>query len=142
VARRSRVGARFGYLVAAGVNAGLLWAVNNLITWQWPPFLTDDFARVLPVINLSLAASMSCNLIYLAHDPPWLKTLSQAGLAAIALTATVRLYTVFPFDLSAAGPGPGVVRAFLLLAMFGSVVAIISNLVGFTRELVRLADRE
>ncbi|MFO7548350.1 MAG: hypothetical protein R6X29_05700 [Acidimicrobiia bacterium] len=124
------------------MNAGLLWAVNNLIAWRWPPFLTDDFARALPLINLSLVASIGCNLVYMAHDPPWFKTLSQAGLAAIALAATIRLYTVFPFDLSATGPGPGVVRVFLLLAMFGSVVAIISNLVGFTRELVRLADRE
>jgi hypothetical protein len=36
------------------------------------PFLTSAITHVLGLVNLSLAAGLAVNLVYLAYDPPWL----------------------------------------------------------------------
>ena len=43
------------------------------------PFLTSDTAQVLMLVNLCLAAGIAANLVYLAYDPPWLKSLRRPG---------------------------------------------------------------
>ena len=124
---------RFGYFVAMLVNVAMLIVVNNLLAWDILPFLTDDFARVIPIINVSLGAGILVNLLYLLSDPAWLKSLTQIGLLGISIAATVRLYRVFPFDFSAyefnwettgqvllilaiAGAGIGIIAEFVKLA--------------------------
>ena len=34
-AKPSGASRRFGYLVAIAVNVGLIYAANNLLTWNW-----------------------------------------------------------------------------------------------------------
>lgn len=91
---------RVGYAVAIAVNLVLIFVVNNLLDWGWPSFLTDDFQQLLPLINLSLTASIVANLIYLWFDPAWFKSLTQIVLGMISLVVTVRTLQVFPFDFS------------------------------------------
>lgn len=60
------------------------------------PFLTDQFTRVLPLVNLSLVATIAVNAVYLAYDDRWFAALTQTVLLAISMAATVRINRVFP----------------------------------------------
>ena len=100
-ARRPSAGARrAGYGLAIVFSTALLIILNGSPGWQAIPFLTSDTAQVLWLVNLSLAAGIAANLVYLAYDPPWLKSLGDLATTGIGLTAAIRVWQVFPFDLS------------------------------------------
>jgi len=127
---------RVGYVVAIVINAVLLVVVNNLLAWGWISWLTDDFEQVLPLLNLSLTATILVNVLYLAYDAAWFKSISELGLLAISLAVTIRLYQVFPFDFSAYAVDWAVLaRAVLIIAMVGVGIAMIVQVV----KLVRIA---
>jgi hypothetical protein len=98
--RPSAATRRFGYVVAIGVNVVLLYVVNNLLEWEWPSFLTADFDRVLPLLNVSIVASMIVNVVYLAYDERWLKTIGEIVTSAISLAVVARMLAVFPLDFT------------------------------------------
>lgn len=130
-------GRQFGYLVAVFVDGALLWVANNLLAWEWPSFLTEDFSRVLPILNVSLVASMVVNLVWIVADPVWLKSLSQVGLNVISFVVTIGLWQVFPFDFSQYHfPWETLLRAGLAVALFGLVVGSIVELVKAARWAV------
>jgi hypothetical protein len=104
-ARRPRPTSRkAGYLVAVVVNAVLLFVLNGQPGWQALPFLTSTITQVLGLVNLPLAAGLAVNLVYLAYDPPWLKSLGDLLTAAIGLAVATRLWQVFPFAFQGAPP--------------------------------------
>jgi len=126
---------KVGYLVAVLVNGAMLVFVNVRPGWQELSFLTEDFAGILWLINLSMVAGAVVNVVYLWYDPAWFKSVCQVGVSAIGLTAAIRMLRVFPFDFSAYSFNwATLTRLLLVLAVFGSVVAIMV-------ELVRLAHR-
>jgi hypothetical protein len=117
---------RSGYVVAVLVNAVLLWVVNNLEEWDVVPWLTDDFSRVVPIINVSLVASLVANLMYLGYDTGWFKSLTQIVLLSISMAVMIRMYSVFPFDFSAYDFNwETVARVVMILAMVGIGIGII-----------------
>jgi hypothetical protein len=129
---------RFGYMVAIVVNVFLLIAANNLLAWDILPFLTNDFERVLPILNVSLGAAIAVNLIYLGFDAAWFKALTQIGLLVISLAATIRLYQVFPFDFSAYEFGwESVAEWALILAMVGVGIGVVAELVKLAKGNAR-----
>ncbi len=139
--RPSMTARRPGYLVAIGVNAVLLYVVNNLPSWHWPPFLTEDFDRVLPLLNVSIVATIAVNVVFLAFDPRWFTAVAQVGLSGVSLAVMVRTFDVFPFDFSAYEFGwSGVARVALILGMIGVVIGIVAHTVKFTVELARGPD--
>lgn len=126
-----------GYLIAIIINGVLLFVVRRLVDWDILPFLTEDFNRVVPVISLSLIASVIVNGLRLVGAPVWFALLADLASTAISLVATVRLYSVFPFDFDDEGfPWDLAVRGMLLIALFGTVVALIVVLVKLVKELV------
>ena len=128
---------RPGYVIAIVVNAVLLWVANNLLAWEWPKFLTDDFAQVLPYINLSLAATMAANLIWLAFDPAWFRSLLQIGLNLIAILVSLRMYAVFPFDFSAyTGNWETVARILIVIAVVASAIGVVAETFKLIRGLM------
>jgi hypothetical protein len=124
---------RIGYGVAVAVNGAMLAVVNNLLAWDWLPWLTDDFERVLIIINVSLVASMIANVLYIADDRPGFKGPMEFGLLIISLIATVRLLQVFPFDFS-----PYDV-AWDTLARWGLAAVIAAISIAMIVQLVQLA---
>ena len=77
-ARRPSAGARrAGCGLAILFSAALLFILNGSPGWQAIPFLTSDTVQVLWLVNLCLAAGAAANLVYLAYDPPWLKSLGD-----------------------------------------------------------------
>ena len=126
---------RFGYLAAALVNLALLVVVNNLLGWGWLPFLTADFGGLLWMIDISLGASTLLNLIYLAYDPAWFKSVTQMGLNLISIWVTAQLYQVFPFDFSAYRFDWAIlIRAALILVILATSFATVVELVRFLRS--------
>jgi hypothetical protein len=132
--RPGRTGRRLGYAVAIAVNAAGLIVVNNVLDWGWFSWLTEDFREVLPILNVSLAASIAANLAYLVFDPRRFKALAELVLLSISLAVTIRMLQVFPFDFSAYGFSWDVVaRSLLGLAIFGIVVGMISQVAQLAR---------
>ncbi|MGH8927945.1 MAG: hypothetical protein ACRDWH_06310, partial [Acidimicrobiia bacterium] len=72
----SKPGRLFGYMVAIAVNLGLLYVVNNLTAWDVVSFLTDDFGRLLWLVDLSLIASILVNVAYLVYDAVWFRSVT------------------------------------------------------------------
>ena len=126
---------RFGYGVAIAVNVVMLWIVNNLLEWGWPSWLTDDFDRVLPIINLSIVATIIVNLVYIAYDAAWFKSMLQVVLLVISLVATIRLYRVFTFDFSAYSFNwEPVTRGILIFVCIAIGIGLIAEIVKFARS--------
>jgi predicted membrane protein len=124
-----------GYAIAAVVNAALVYAVNVWPGWQTLPFLNQDTSHVLGLVNLSLVAGLVANLVYLANDAPWLRSLGELVTTGIGLAALVRFWQVFPFDFG------GSSFEWALLARFVLVVAIVGSVLGVFVQFVLLMRR-
>ena len=128
--RGSRPARKVGYLVAVMVNVIMWILVNVRPGWRVLPFLTEGFTNVLWLVNLSLITSAAVNVLYLGYDPAWFKSVCQIGVSAIGMTAAIRMLQVFPFDFSASTiPWTALTRLLLVLAIFGSAVAVLVELV-------------
>ena len=124
---------RAGYGIGILFGAALLVILNGSPGWQAIPFLTSDTSQVLWLVNLSLAAGIAANLVYLAYDPPWLKSLGDLITTAIGLAAAIRIWQVFPFDLSSGWSTA--VRVLLIVVIAGSCVALAVQIVALARWL-------
>lgn len=130
-------GRRFGYVVAVAINGVLLWVVHQLLDWQWPRFLTEDFEQLLPIVSLSFVASMIANALFVLVDPPWFKALAGVVTSAISLAVSIRTWQVFPFDFSTyAVDWSTLVRVLVALGIVGSAIATLVNLINVPRSLL------
>jgi hypothetical protein len=136
-ARRGSVATRrVGYVIAALCDATLLYLVNAWPGWQAVSFLTEDTRQVLGLVNLSLAAGLVANLVYLVRDTLWLKLLGDPVTTAIGLAAAVRVWQVFPFDFSGwSFDWSSLVRVVLAMAIVGSAIGLLVQLVALLRQV-------
>lgn len=124
--RRPPVAARrAGYVIAALVNVGLLYAVNSWPGWESVGFLTGDTRLVLGLVNASIVVGVLANLVYLWRDPVWLKALGDVVTTSVGLAAAVRLWQVFPFDFGTGFDWTQVVRVVLVVGIVGSAIGIL-----------------
>lgn len=129
---------RSGYVVALVVNAAMVFVVLNLLEWGVLPFLTEEFTLLVPLIVLSLVASIVANAMYLFYDPPGFKTLCQVCISVISLVVAIRIYQVFPFDFTGYGEEwPSVTRIIVVVAMAGSAISILNESVKLLSHLTR-----
>jgi hypothetical protein len=126
---------RAGYVVAILVNTALLYVVNVWPGWQTLSFLTEDTRQVLGLVNLSMVAGLVANVVFLAHDAPWLKALGDLVTTGIGLAALIRVWQVFPFDFR------GSSFDWALLARFVLAVAIVGSAIGMVVQFVSLLRR-
>ena len=120
---------RAGYAIAAGINLLLLYLVNVRPGWDAVPFLNDDTATVLPLVNLSLIVAVAVNVLYLAYDARWFVALGGLATTGVGLVVLARLWQVFPFTFGVDSVWPAVFRVTLLVAIGGSIIALIVQLV-------------
>jgi hypothetical protein len=131
-ARRPSAGARrAGYCIAIAFSAALLIVLNARPGWQAMPFLTSDAGQVLWLVNLSLAAGIAANVVYLAYDQPWVRSLGDLVTTGIGLAAAIRIWQVFPFALSSGWSTA--VRVLLVVAIAGSCIALVVQIVSLAR---------
>jgi hypothetical protein len=130
---------RSGYVIAIAVNVVMLYVVNNLLAWNILPFLTDDFGRVLWLIDISLLATIMVNFIYLAYDQSWFRSLGQIGLNLISLVVAVRMYRVFPFDFSGSTfDWTQIARVVIIFTILGTTIGAIVEAVKLARAAANL----
>jgi hypothetical protein len=128
--RRPPVAARrMGYAIAAALTAGFWYVVNVQPGWQALPFLTEDTARILPLLDLSLAVSLVANVLYLAYDAPWWRSFGDVVTTSVGLAVLVLFWRVFPFEFTGSFDWSPVVRVTLVLAIVGSIIGIAANVV-------------
>lgn len=120
---------RAGYLIGVLVNTLLIYLVNVWPGWDVLPFLTAGMTQMLPLVNLSLVAGVAVNLIYLANDERWLVAAGGLVTTGIGLATAVRMWQVFPFDFAPGSGGETTARVLLLLAMAGSVIGVVVQIV-------------
>jgi hypothetical protein len=129
-------GKRFGYAIAVVVNLVMLVVVQNILEWGWLPFLTEEFADVVPWISLSLVVSIVANLIYQFNDTAPVKSTGQILVNLVSIGVTYVILQVFPFDFTGYGfDWAIVVRIVLILAIVGSGIGVLT-------EATRLISRE
>jgi hypothetical protein len=139
-ARRPSAGARrAGYGLAILCSTALLIVLNGSPGWQAIPFLTSDTSQVLWLVNLSLAAGIAANVVYLAYDPPWLKSLGDLATTGIGLATAIRIWQVFPFALSSGWSTA--VRVLLAVGIAGSCIALVAQTVSLARWLTGHSPR-
>jgi hypothetical protein len=120
-----------GYAAAAAVNLVLLVIANSLLDWGWPPFLTGEFAEVLPLLNISIGAAALANGLYIVDDRPRFKHAAQLILGAVSLTVLARVWETFPFDFSAytGFDWDLATRMVLVLAMIGTGIGMLVDFI-------------
>ncbi len=132
--RRGSAGARrVGYCLAIGFSAALLFVLNGSPGWQAMPFLTSDTDQVLWLVNLSLAAGIAANVVYLAYDRPLVRPLGDLVTTGIGLATAIRIWQVFPFTMSSGWSMA--VRVLLGVAIAGSCIALVVQIVTLARWL-------
>ena len=137
-----RTARRFGYVISIVINVAMLVIVQNLLEWGWLPFLTDEFAEVVPWISFSLIASIVVNIIYQLDDSQIVKSVGQIAVNLISVWVTYTVLTVFPFDFSGYQFDWEIVtRVVLILAIVGAgigtlveAIKLVSTLSSPSRE--------
>lgn len=129
------VGRRALYGAAVVVNVLLLLAVLYLPIGDWVPFLTDDFALLIPWISASLLVTIAVNVVYQFDDSKTMTSLGQVVTGLVGLAVTYRTFQVFPFDFSSYEFNwAPVARTALIVAMFGCLLGVLTGILGGTRE--------
>ena len=132
--RSGRAARRFGYLVAIGVNAVLLYVVNHLVEWEWPSFLTADFDLVVGIMSFSIIVSIVANVLYFAFDPPWFKSLGQIVENVVGFVVGVRVWQVFPFDFSSwSTDWSWLIRVALIVGLAGLAISTVVEVAKLAR---------
>jgi hypothetical protein len=131
---------RVGYLVAIAVMTAMLVILNAAPGWQAIPFLTGGTSQVLGLVNLSLAAGLGVNLVYLCYDPPWLKSLGDLITSAIGLAVAIRVWQVFPFAFHGSWAWCSTaLRLVLVIAIGGSAISVLTQAASLGRRMARHA---
>ena len=130
--RRSGV-SRAGHAVAVVVNLVLLYVINVWPGWDAVPLLTPDTTQVLGLVNASLWVSAIAETTYVITTSAWWRALGDAVTTGVGLAATIRVWQVFPFDLSSGWEVAA--RVFLGIAIVGSLVGIVAAISRFIRAM-------
>lgn len=131
-------GRRAGYVAAIAVNLILLWVAHHLLEWGWPRFLTDEFDDVLPILTLSIVATIVANALFVVFDPKWFQHLANLVTSAIALVCAVVVSRVFPFDFTDyATDWTWLARLVVVLGIVGTAIAVVVNAVSVVLDVAR-----
>ncbi|MCK2214794.1 hypothetical protein MF672_013470 [Actinomadura sp. ATCC 31491] len=134
-ARRPLAARRAGYTVAAVIDAALLYAVNVRPGWQVVPFLTAGTVQVVWLVNLSMIVGLAANLIYVIHDPRWLRSAGDLAGAVVGTAVLIKTLRVFPFAFGESAVNWELVaRTVLIVAIVLTAVAAVAHLVSLLRQ--------
>lgn len=130
---------RTGYVVAAAVNAVLLYLINGRPGWAALPFLTSDMNDVVTWINVSLVVGVVANLLYSVWPQPGFVSAGSLVTVGFGLAVLFRLWQIFPFELGSAWTVT--VRVLLLLGIVGSLIAVPVQIVSLIRAVRSTSSR-
>jgi hypothetical protein len=125
---------QFGYIVSILINIFLIYIANNLLKWN-TSLLTEDFAKCLWAINLSLGVTIFINFILIFFDRKWFKNLMQALGNIFAFISGFVFRQVFPLNLTESMAS--LVDFALLIALGAIVLSTMIELLGAIRNYNR-----
>jgi hypothetical protein len=125
-AKKPRKSRYFGAII---INVVLIWVFANLLNWG-VPFLTSDYSRVLWAIDLSLAATILANILFLIFDPGWFRHLLQVGLNIISIIVGIIIFLIFPFTFARESWAIGV-KVVLIVIIVGIIIGTIAEFIQF-----------
>jgi len=142
VTERPRPARRTGYLISILLNVAGLFLINVAPGWHAVPFLSDNTAQVLGIVNAMLIATVAVNLVYMFVDPRWLVALGGLGTTVLGVIGLVQIWAVFPFDFGDSSVDwPLLFRIALVIGIAGCGVAILVQIGQLTAALARLRQR-
>jgi len=125
------------YIAAIIANAVILLIVNQILNWGFLPFLTQDFKQVIPIQNVSLAATIIFNVAFLFHDTDRFSSPLKMMLNAIGVAVLLRYLSVFPFDFSGSSFNWAVLfRVMIVIGIMGCAIAVIVEAIKFILALM------
>lgn len=130
----SRASRIVGYVLAIALNAVMLWVAHRILDWGWPPFVTDDWHQLLPVITAAAVVTIVTDAGLIAYDGPAVKAGVEMVQGAMGIAVAVRMLQVFPFDVSE-GWGT-LIRVLLVVAIVGGAIGIVVWLTKLVRAVV------
>jgi hypothetical protein len=132
---------RSSYVAAIIVNAALIYLMSNLLEWGLLPFLTNGFVDVRGWIIISLIVAIAFNVLFLAFDQAWFRSIGRIVMSGFSLAVSIIMYQKFPFDFTPYDFDWSLIaRVLIVLAIGGSAIAILAELVKLARG-ERLAGR-
>lgn len=132
-AHGSTAASRAGHAVAAVINLAILYLVNVWPGWDAVPFLTQSTTQVIGIVNASLWVSVAAEASYVVTASRWWRALGDAVTTAVGLAAVIRVWQVFPFDLTSGWEL--VFRIFLVIAVVGSLIGIVAAISRFVTSV-------
>lgn len=119
-----------GYVVTILINLVMIYLFQYLNDHR-PFFLNESYATVLPVITISLCASILAQIAFLVYDRSWFRHLLQIGLHIVSILVMVVILNIFPFDLGA--PWPLLARIVLIVGIIGTTIGVLVELAALVR---------
>lgn len=129
---RKKEPSRTTYAVGFLVNLVVLFLVHQHEVWR--PLLggvvTKEWIDVLWIVNFSLGVQLFGNAVLFLFRRLWLRRVVNLATSLMGVLSTIVFYRVYPFDFSMFVEGIDVAfRVVLLLALLGSAIASLVNLV-------------
>jgi len=90
---------RFGYFISIVINFFMMYAANNLSSWN-VPYVTERFSECLWAVNLSLGVSIFIHFVFMVFDRKWFRSFMQALANVFSLISVYVFREVFPLDLA------------------------------------------
>ena len=90
---------RFGYFISVVINFIMIYAANNLLSWN-VPYLTERFSECLWAVNLSLGVSIFISFVFMVFDRKWFRSFMKSLGNVFSFISVYVFRRVFPLDLS------------------------------------------
>ncbi|GAB3278095.1 hypothetical protein GCM10027449_18080 [Sinomonas notoginsengisoli] len=136
--RSPRAGAMPGIIV----NGAMLGLANMWPGWWAVPFLTSSTAQVMGAVNSVWIAAIVANAVYLVAGSAVVRALGGIVVAIFGLVALFRIWDLFPFDFpDSSFDWALAARILLVIAIVGSFIGIIAQLVALVRALAGLGRK-
>ena len=130
--------------ILAGIFDGIfLYVLRQLPRWN-VPFITEAYPEILGAVTVSLSVQIAFSAVLVLFHPLWLHYLAQVVFSGVSVMALAVVIQVFPFDFSALVDSwlNTVVRIVLIVALVGTVIGGVVNLVRFLRALGRRREHD
>ena len=132
---RRATASRAGHAVAVVINLAILYLVNVWPGWDAVPFLTQSTTQVIGIVNASLWVSVVAEATYVITASRWWRAAGDAVTTGVGLAAVIRIWQVFPFDLTSGWELA--FRVVLVVAIVGSLIGIVAAISRLVTSLVR-----
>jgi hypothetical protein len=97
--KKRRHNKRIDFLISLIVNIIALYIINNLLDWE-VQFINWKWPQVLGILNTSIIVTIVFYAAFIIYSGKLFYLLGRTIMDIIAIVATYRLYSVFPFDFN------------------------------------------